>query len=683
MASIKLPDGSIKEVADGTTVGQVAEGIGRGLAKAAVVGRVDGKLVDLSHPLTGSHDLQIITEKDADALYVMRHSTAHVLAQALRHLYGAELQYTIGPVIENGFFYDFQFPKGVTFSMDDLPKVEKEMQKIIDQNLPFSREDVKPEAAKQLLHGENQRFKDEIIDELKTAGEKSVSIYRQGDFTDLCRGPHIPTTAKIKAFKLQSVAGAYWRGDSNREQLTRIYGIAFFDKKELENHTKMQEEAKKRDHRVLGPQLGLFTIDEQVGQGLVLWKPKGAIVRQQLQDFISEHLRRQGYSQVFTPHIGRLGLYKTSGHYPYYKESQFPPLVDRELIEALSKEGCSCSELSNRMEKGEVDGYLLKPMNCPMHIRIFASEPHSYRDMPVRLAEFGTVYRWEKSGELGGMTRVRGFTQDDAHLFVTEEQLSAELMGCLELVKIVFTTLGMSDYRVRVGLRDPDSAKYVGETEQWDKAEKACKDAAASLGVPFSNEPGEAAFYGPKIDFVVKDVIGREWQLGTVQVDYQLPQRFDLSYTGADNKPHRPVMIHRAPFGSMERFIGVLIEHFAGAFPLWLAPVQVSVLTISEKSEEYGIEVAAALNNAGLRAETQFGPEKIGHKIRGASMQKVPYSVVIGEQEAASRSVAVRRYPGTDKGPTMSLDEFVQRCEQEVSSRGATPAVAPVTEAAK
>lgn len=674
MASIKLPDGSVKEVADGTTVAQVAEGIGRGLAKAAIVGKVDGNLVDLSHPLTGAHNLQIITERDPDGLYVMRHSTAHVLAQALRHLYGAELQYTIGPVIENGFFYDFQFPKDVTFSADDLPRVEKEMQKIIEQNLAFSREDVKPEQARELLHGENQQFKDEIINELESAGEKTVSIYRQGDFTDLCRGPHVPNTAKIKAFKLQTVAGAYWRGDSNREQLTRIYGTAFFDKKDLDNYEKMLDEAKKRDHRILGPQLGLFAIDEQVGQGLVLWKPKGAIVRQQLQDFISGHLRRQGYSQVFTPHIGRLGLYKTSGHYPYYKESQFPPLVDRELIDALAKEGCSCSELANRMEKGEVEGYLLKPMNCPMHIRIFASEQRSYRDMPVRLSEFGTVYRWEKSGELGGMTRVRGFTQDDAHLFVTEDQLSAELMGCLELVKIIFNTLSMSDYRVRVGMRNPDSAKYVGAPEQWDKAEKACKDAAASLGVPFSTEPGEAAFYGPKIDFVVRDVIGREWQLGTVQVDYQLPQRFDLSYTGADNKPHRPVMIHRAPFGSLERFIGVLIEHFAGAFPLWLAPVQVSVLTISEKFNDYGAKIASALNNAGLRAESNLSSDKIGHKIRAASMQKVPYMLVLGEQEQAAEKVAVRHRTEGDKGQ-MSLEEFIQRCDQEVSSRGVAPAV--------
>jgi threonyl-tRNA synthetase len=400
------------------------------------------------------------------------------------------------------------------------------------------------------------------------------------------------------------------------------------------------------------------------------------VVRQELQNFISEHLRRQGYSQVFTPHIGRLQLYKTSGHYPYYRESQFPPLVDREYIDLLAKENCGCSELSNRMEKGEIDGYLLKPMNCPHHIRIYASEQRSYRDLPVRLAEFGTVYRWEKSGELGGMTRVRGFTQDDAHLFCTEEQIPAELAGCLELVKIVLGTLGMSDYRVRVGLRDPDSKKYVGLPEQWDRAEQACKDAASTLGVPFTLEPGEAAFYGPKIDFVVRDVIGREWQLGTVQVDYQLPQRFDLSYTGADNKPHRPVMIHRAPFGSMERFIGVLIEHFAGAFPLWLSPVQVAVLPISEKINDYAKQVESALKGAGLRVELDPGPEKIGAKIRRAEVAKVPYQLVIGQQEADGKKVAVRRHGHGDQGQ-MPLDEFIHRCQQEVATKGqaaATPA---------
>jgi len=668
MASIKLPDGSVKEVPDGSTVLQLAESIGKRLAQAAIVGKVDGKLVDLSFPLAGTHEVSIITERDADGLYVMRHSTAHVLAQALRHLYGAKLQYTIGPVIENGFFYDFEFPAGVTISAADLPKVEAEMQKIVAADLKFSREEVEPARAKDLLHAEGQRFKDEIIDELSAAGETSVSIYRQGDFTDLCRGPHVPSTGRIKAFKLLSTAGAYWRGDSDREQLTRIYGTAFFDKKDLEAHQKQIEEAKKRDHRVLGPQLGLFAIDDAVGQGLVLWKPRGAVVRQELQNFIGEHLRRQGYSQVFTPHIGRLGLYKTSGHYPYYRESQFPPLVDRELIQKLSEEGCSCGELSNRMESGEVDGYLLKPMNCPMHIRIFASEQRSYRDLPIRLAEFGTVYRWEKSGELGGMTRVRGFTQDDAHLFCTEEQVPAEIEGCLELVKIVLGTLGMNEYRVRVGLRDPDSAKYVGKPEQWDKAEKACKDAAETLGVSFTTEPGEAAFYGPKIDFVIKDVIGREWQLGTVQVDYQLPERFDLTYTGSDNHPHRPVMIHRAPFGSMERFIGVLIEHFAGAFPLWLAPVQVAVLNVSEKSQAYATDVTAKLKNGGVRVEADLGGEKIGAKIRQATLAKVPYMLVVGEKEAAEGKVAVRHRTEGDKG-VIEVDAFLKQVRELISTR--------------
>jgi threonyl-tRNA synthetase len=664
MASITLPDGSIKQLADGSTVAELAESIGKRLAAAAVVGRVDGKLVDLSYKLTGDHAVQILTDRDPDALAVMRHSTAHVLAQALRRIYGKEVQYTIGPVIENGFFYDFELPPG--FSADALPKVEAEMQKIIDENCAFSRSDVVPDEARAALKGENQHFKDEIIDELVQQGEKTVSTYRQGDFLDLCRGPHIPATGKIKAFKLTSVAGAYWRGDSNRQQLTRIYGTAFFDAKHLEQHLKQLEEAKARDHRVIGPQLGLFTIDEKVGQGLVLWKPKGAEVRIQLQNFISEHLRRQGYQQVFTPHIGRLELYKTSGHFPYYRDSQFPPLIDREFYDQMAKENCGCAELANRIAKGDIEGYLLKPMNCPHHIRIYASEPHSYRDLPVRLAEFGTVYRWEKSGELGGMTRVRGFTQDDAHLFCTEEQVPEELLKCLELVKIVLATLGMKDYRVRVGLRDPDSAKYVGNPEQWDRAEAACKNAARTLGVPFTEEPGEAAFYGPKIDFVVRDVIGREWQLGTVQVDYQLPQRFDLTYIGSDNKPHRPVMIHRAPFGSMERFIGVLIEHFGGDFPLWLAPVQAIVLPISDKVMEYANEVVAELTKAGIRAEIDTSPERIQAKVRDASLKKIPYKLIVGQQEAQARTVAVRT--GADEG-AKPLAEVVERLRKEAAER--------------
>ena len=665
MATITLPDNSTKQVNDGATVLEVAETIGKRLAAAAIVGRVDGKLVDLTHKLSGDHTLALLTDRDADALFVLRHSTAHILAQALRHLYGEKVQYTIGPVVDDRFYYDFELPPG--FSVEELPKVEAEMQKIIDADYAFARDEVTPATAKELLRAQNQRFKDEIIDELAAAGEKTVSTYAQGDFLDLCRGPHIPNTGRIKAFKLLTVAGAYWRGDATKQQLTRIYGTAFFKKEDLDKFLQLQEEAKKRDHRHLGPHLGLFTIDETVGQGLVLWKPKGAVVRQALQNFISEHLSRQGYHQVFTPHIGRLELYKTSGHYPYYRASQFPPLIDQDQIDKLAKEHCSCSELSNRMSNGEIDGYLLKPMNCPHHIKIFASDPHSYRDLPVRLAEFGTVYRWEKSGELGGMTRVRGFTQDDAHLFCTEEQLPAELHGCLELVKIVFATLGMTDYRVRVGLRDPDSAKYVGQKEQWDKAEAACKAAAESLGVPFTTEPGEAAFYGPKIDFVVRDVIGRSWQLGTVQVDYQLPQRFSLTYTGADNKPHVPVMIHRAPFGSMERFIGVLIEHFEGAFPLWLAPVQVAVLTISDRFNDYAAKVREALITAGLRVESHLGPEKIGAKIRTATLAKVPYQLVLGEKEEQGGTVAVRLRTGEQQ--VMPLNDFVQRTVHEAATR--------------
>jgi threonyl-tRNA synthetase len=673
MAVVKLPDGSKREVADDSNVMQVAESIGRGLAKAAVAGKVDGKVVDLSSKLgPGEHDLAILTERDPEALLVLRHSTAHVMAEAIQRLW-PQAQLAYGPALETGFYYDISLDAPI--SSNDFARIEAEMAKIVAENRPFTRYDLAPSEGMNRLKHEGNKYKVDNAERAIAGGTKSLSWYVTGakdqNWEDLCMGPHVPSTGKIKGFKLMSVAASNWHGDVTSDRFQRVYGTAFFDKKVLDEHLKMLDEAKKRDHRVLGPQLGLFAIDDAVGQGLVLWKPKGAIVRQELQNFISEHLRRQGYQQVFTPHIGRLGLYKTSGHYPYYRESQFPPLVDRELIDHLASEKCDCAKLSSLMEKGEVDGYLLKPMNCPMHIKIFASDPHSYRDMPVRLAEFGTVYRWEKSGELGGLTRVRGFTQDDAHLFCTEEQVPAEMHGCLELVKIVLGTLGMKDYRVRVGLRDPDSAKYVGDKEQWDRAEAACIAAAESLGVAFTKEPGEAAFYGPKIDFVVRDIIGREWQLGTVQVDYQLPKRFDLSYTGADNKPHVPVMIHRAPFGSMERFIGVLTEHFAGAFPLWLAPVQVAVLTISDKALEYGKQVAESLKAAGLRVDGRFGPEKVGAKIRDASMEKIPYLLVVGEQEAQAGKVAVRTPRNTEKPDQgqMPLADFIARVTQEIATR--------------
>jgi len=676
MANITLPDGSVKQLPDGSTVLDLASSIGQRLAQAAVAAKVDGKVVDLATKLTGDHAVSILTDRDPEALLVLRHSTAHVMAEAIQRIWpGALLAY--GPALDTGFYYDMALDAPI--SSNDFPKIEAEMEKIVKEDRPFTRYELGIDEGMNRLQKEGNKYKIDNAQRAAQGGASCLSWYVTGqkdqNWEDLCMGPHVPSTGRIKGFKVMSVASSNWHGDVKSDRFQRVYGTAFFDKKQLDAHLQQLEEARKRDHRVLGPQLNLFAIDDAVGQGLILWKPKGAIVRQELQNFISQHLQRQGYQQVFTPHIGRLGLYKTSGHYPYYSESQFPPLVDRELVQKLAEENCTCSTLSNLMEKGEVDGYLLKPMNCPMHIKIFASQQRSYREMPVRLAEFGTVYRWEKSGELGGMTRVRGFTQDDAHLFCTEEQVAAEVQGCLELVKIVLGTLGMKDYRVRVGLRDPDSAKYVGSPEQWNRAEQACLAAAETLGVPFSREPGEAAFYGPKIDFVVKDTIGREWQLGTVQVDYQLPQRFDLSYVGPDNQPHKPVMIHRAPFGSMERFIGVLIEHFAGAFPLWLSPTQVAVLSISEKTNDYAQQVADRLKAAGIRVEANLGSEKIGAKIRTATLEKVPYMLVLGEKEQQAGVVAVRHRTEGDKGQ-MSADDFVNKVKEEIAGK-ALPAAAP------
>jgi threonyl-tRNA synthetase len=662
---VTLPDGSVNEMPSGSSPLDVAKKISPRLADAALVAKVDDQLFDLKRPLDNDAKVQILTPKDPEALYVYRHSTAHLCAAAVLELF-PETKLGIGPPVDNGFYYDFD--RATPFTPEDLEKIEARMWELQAKNLTYDRRLIaKPEGIEKYKKM-NEPMKVELIEE---RADDVFSEYTLGpNFIDFCRGPHLPDTSKIKAFKLMSIAGAYWKGDEKNKQLQRIYGTAWFTKKELEEYLHRIEEAKKRDHRVLGRQLGLFHVDEEVGAGLILWKPNGAVVRQELQNFIGEHLRRQGYSQVFTPHIGKLGLYKTSGHFPYYADSQFPPLVDREEIAKMAVEGKTCGDLANRLASGDIDGFLLKPMNCPHHIRIFASEPHSYRDLPIRLSEFGTVYRFEQSGELGGMTRVRGFTQDDAHLFCTEEQVPREVEGCLELVKIIFGVLGMNDYRVRVGLRDPDSKKYVGETEHWDLAEKACKDAAASLGVPFTLEPGEAAFYGPKIDFVVNDVIGREWQLGTVQVDYQLPRRFDLSYTGADNKPHRPVMIHRAPFGSMERFVGVLIEHFAGAFPTWLAPVQAAVLPITDKQNTYAHEVTAKLKAAGVRVHMDDRGEKVNFKIREAQLRKIPYMLVVGGREAENGQVAVRHRKRGDLGP-IAVDDFLQTITTEIAARTA------------
>jgi threonyl-tRNA synthetase len=621
----------------------------------------------------------------------LRHSASHILATAVLRLF-PEAKLDIGPPTDTGFYYDLDLDH--KFTADDLLKLEAEMKKIADENQPFYRKEVSREEAVQLITSRGQeRYKLGRLADIP-AGEQ-ISFYSNGEFMDLCAGTHVRYSSKLKAFKLLSIAGAYHRGDEKNKQLQRIYGTAFPTKDELAAYLEQQEQAKLRDHRKLGKDLKLFVIDEDVGQGLILWTPNGSIIRQELQDFIGGELRKQGYSQVFTPHIGKLELYKTSGHFPYYKESQFTPVIENESLAKVIHESCSCAEVFTRLEAVSsrlaaqlnqrtgretitpdrvkpddqlLDGFMLKPMNCPHHIKIFASQPHSYRDLPVRLAEFGTVYRWEQSGELNGLTRVRGFTQDDAHLFCTEDQVPAELIGCLSLVKIVLTTLGMSDYRVRVGLRDPDSNKYTGDAANWDKAEAACRAAAQTLGVPFTEEPGEAAFYGPKIDFVIKDVIGREWQLGTVQVDYNLPVRFDLSYIGADNQSHRPVMIHRAPFGSMERFCGLLIEHFGGDFPAWLAPEQVRLVTISDKLNDYAHTVLARLKAEGLRASVDEHSDKLGAKIRRAELDKVPYTLVIGQKEAEAASVSVRSRARGDEG-VMTVDAYLAKLKTEVTTR--------------
>ncbi len=621
----------------------------------------------------------------------IRHSCSHILATALLRVF-PEAKLDIGPPTDTGFYYDIDLDHKLT--AEDLARIEAEMKKVIDENQAFTRREVsRPEAVEIIKKIGQERYKLGRLADIPEG--EAISFYQNGEFIDLCAGTHVRYTKQVKAFKLLSIAGAYHRGDERNKQLQRIYGTAFPSKDELAQYLDRLEQAKLRDHRKLGRELKLFLIDEDVGQGLILWTPAGSILRQELQNFISEELRKQGYSQVFTPHIGKLALYKTSGHFPYYKDSQFPAIVEPDQLAKIAGEGCSCAEMTARLEAVSaqfaaqmngrtgsqmiasdrvmdpdrlLDGFMLRPMNCPHHIKIFASQPHSYRDLPVRLAEFGTVYRWEQSGELNGMTRVRGFTQDDAHLFCTEEQVAAEIQGCLALVQTVLSTLGMADYRVRVGLRDPDSNKYTGDAANWDKAEAACRAAAQTLGVPFTEESGEAAFYGPKIDFVVKDVIGREWQLGTVQVDYNLPIRFDLTYIGADNQPHRPVMIHRAPFGSMERFCGVLIEHFAGNFPLWLAPEQIRLVPISEKVADYGRKLLAQLRDAGLRATLDEHSDKLGAKIRRAELEKVPHVLVLAAKEAEAGTVSVRTRANGDEG-VQPFADYLARAKAEVATR--------------
>jgi threonyl-tRNA synthetase len=679
MPCITLPDGSTKQFDQATSPREVAASIGAGLAKASIGARVDDVLVDLDHTIDHDATISIITaprkgqSPGADALELIRHSCAHVMAEAIeRVIPGVQLVY--GPALEHGFYYDIAVPEDRPIREDDFKAIEEEMRTIIKEDRSFTRYELDLDDGLAKLQQEGSKYKLDNAERAVKAGSESLTWYATGDpgthWEDLCRGPHAPSTGRIGACKIMSVASSYWHGDAHSDRLTRVYGTAFFDAASLDTHLEQLAEAKQRDHRVIGRQLRLFAIDEMVGQGLVLWTPRGAVLRNELQRFIGEELKRQGYHEVFTPHIGKLDLYRTSGHYPYYQDSQYPPLIDPDQLQRLSDEGCSCAELTNLMSDGDIEGYLLKPMNCPHHIRIYASEPRSYRNLPLRLNEFGTVYRYEQSGELGGMTRVRGFTQDDAHLFCTEDQVAAEVAGCLDIVKIIFKTLHMDDYRVRVGLRDTDSEKYVGNPDNWDKAEQACRDAAASLGVPFTEEPGEAAFYGPKIDFVVRDVIGREWQLGTIQVDYNLPERFDLTYVGSDNERHRPVMIHRAPFGSWERFIGVLIEHFAGAFPTWLAPEQACVLPVSEKSAEYAHTVYDRLRSSGVRVTLDDSNERLQARIRTAATMKIPYLLVVGPRDAEAGTVSVRAHGIERDLGAVTLDALVESLGAEITTRG-------------
>jgi threonyl-tRNA synthetase len=684
MVQVRLPDGAVKELPDKSRPRDVAMSISKRLAEAAIAAKVDDRVVDLDRELEPGpepHRLQLLTEKDPEALDVLRHSCAHVMARAVMRLF-PNVKLAFGPTIENGFYYDIDSETPIR--EEDFPRIEEEMAKIVAAKEPFERFSLPRDQAEQLCAEMHQDLKVEHInDTLKN--ETTLSFYRQGEFVDLCRGPHIPHAGRIGAFKLLNIAGAYWKNDASRKQLQRLYGTAFFNKKDLDAHVAQVEEAKKRDHRLLGKQLKLFTISQSVGSGLILWMPKGAMIRATLETFIREELVKRGYAPVYTPHIGRLDLYRTSGHFPYYRDAQYPPLFLHpfgqtadtwlnllelkqlhesqeaaflELAQSLDVELPGYTKAETHEGKKDIlkawlnaqEGYLVKPMNCPHHIQIYKAVPRSYRDLPVRLAEFGTVYRFEQTGELNGLTRVRGFTQDDAHLFMTPDHVEPELVSNLDLVVFVLKSLGLDSYRVRVGLRDPKSDKYVGAPEVWHRAQETLLSTVKNLGMNYSAEEGEAAFYGPKVDFVVRDCIGREWQLGTVQLDYNLPERFGLEYIGPDNTAHRPVMVHRAPFGSMERFFGILIEHFAGAFPLWLAPEQIRLMPVSERFQEYAHKVEAEFKAAGFRILGDYRPEKIGYKIREAQLEKIPYMLVVGEKEQAAGTVAVRDRVDGDLG---------------------------------
>ena len=637
---IRLPDGAVKQMPAGSTPFDVARDISEGLARAVVSASYNGAIIETKTRLTENGDLILYTFNDVKGKQAFWHSSAHLLAQALEQLYPG-IKLTIGPAIDSGFYYDVDAGDHA-ITEKELSDIEKRMLELARGKHEFHMRSATKAEALAFYQSVGNEYKTELIESLE---DGTITFCDHDDFTDLCRGGHIPNTGIVKAVKLTNIAGAYWRGDENNKQLTRIYGVSFPKQKLLTEHLELIEEAKKRDHRKLGAELGLFTFSQKVGQGLPLWLPKGAALRERLEQFLRKAQTKAGYEQVVTPHIGQKELYVTSGHYEKYGADSFQPI--------------------NTPADGEE--FLLKPMNCPHHCEIYNASPWSYRDLPIRLAEFGTVYRYEQSGELHGLTRVRGFTQDDAHIFCTPEQLNDEFMGVIDLVLYVFNALGFQDFKTQVSVRDPKKPeKYIGDTALWEKAEQAIIAAAEQKGLDYVVETGEAAFYGPKLDFMVKDALGRSWQLGTIQVDYNLPERFDLSYKGNDNDMHRPVMIHRAPFGSMERFVAILIEHTGGNFPLWLTPTQVQLLCVSEKHEKYAQKVSKFLENNEIRALVDNRNETIGKKIREAEMSKVPFMVIIGEQEAAQQTVSVRQHGGNDLG-AMPLDTFATRIKNQAA----------------
>ena len=641
MINITLPDGSIKQVESGTSALAVAKSISEGLARNVLAAKVNNEVIDADLPIKDDSTLQLLTWNDQEGKTTMWHSSAHLMAEALEfHFPGIKL--AIGPPVKNGFYYDVDFMNH-TITEADLEKVEQKMKELAKQKNAFIRKDISKIEAIEFFKTKDDEYKLELLDGLD---DGTITFYKQGNFTDLCRGPHIPHTGFIKAVKLTSIAGAYWRGDETRKQLTRIYGITFPKNAELTDYLEKVELAKARDHRKLGKELDLFTFSKRVGQGLPLWLPKGAALRERLENFLKKAQKKGGYDQVITPHIGSKELYVCSGHYAKYGKDSFQPI--------------------NTPDENEE--FLLKPMNCPHHCEIFKARPKSYKDLPTRYAEFGTVYRYEQSGELHGLTRVRGFTQDDAHIFCTQDQVEGEFKKVIDLVLYIFKTLKFENFKAQISLRDTETPeKYIGSDENWDKAEQAIIDATAQKELNTVVEYGEAAFYGPKLDFMVEDALGREWQLGTIQVDYNLPERFKLEYTGADNQKHRPVMIHRAPFGSMERFVAVLLEHCAGDFPLWLATEQISILPISEKYNDYCENLLQLLNNYDIRGFVDDRNEKIGKKIRESELGKIPFMLIVGEQEAESNQVSVRKRGHGDIG-AMSLEEFAKIINDEIEN---------------